>query len=106
MSKYKVTGGNIGALGDRAKAKNFTQNSMLVQDLDDLKVEMAKRAKTPGEQKAVEHINDAREAAKTGDDNTVREKLKAAGAWALQVATEIGKDVASKAISSQLGLPR
>jgi hypothetical protein len=104
MSKYKITGGNQGAVGDNASAQNFTQSIALTQELSELRSELAKRARTPEQIAAVKHVADAEEAAKKGDDDTVRQKLKAVGTWGLQVATEIGKSVAAKVISSQLGV--
>jgi|SRR5215204_2331854 len=104
MSTYNISGGNQGAVGDNAHAENFTQNSMLVQDLAELRAEMTERARTPEQLASAQQVAEAHEAAKQGDDSKVGERLKAAGAWALKVATEIGKNVATKAISNQLGL--
>ena len=104
MAKYNISGGSQGAVGDNARAKNFTQNSVLIRELTDFAAELHKRAKTPEQSAAAKKVVEAQEAAKNGDDETMREKLKAAGGWALKVAKEIGVGVAVKAISGQFGL--
>jgi hypothetical protein len=104
MSIYNISGGNQGAVGDNAHAENFTQNSILSNELELLKAELAKRAKTPEELAAATNIADAHQAMKNGDQQTAFKKMKDAGAWAITVAAEIGKDVAAKMISQQLGL--
>jgi len=103
VSKYKISGGNQGSVGDNARAKNFTQNAVFMRELTDLTAELTKRARTPEQLEAARQIADAEAAAKTGDSSTVRKKLKAAGAWALGVAKEVGTDVVAKVISQQLG---
>jgi hypothetical protein len=104
QTNYNITGGNIGAVGNNARAENFTQNTNLMSQLGDLAAELSRRARTPEELVTAQQVSEAEQAAKKGDNRTVGQKLKAAGLWAFQVATEIGKDVAAKAISSHLGL--
>jgi len=103
MSKYSISGGNQGVVGDNARAENFTQNAVFIRELSDLTAELAKRARTPEQLEAARQIADAEAIAKTGDSSAVRKKLKAAGAWALGVAKEVGTDVVAKVISQQLG---
>jgi hypothetical protein len=104
VSTYNIKGGNQGAVGDGAHAENFTQNLLLTSELTSLSAELSKRANTPEELLAAKQVAEAEQAAKTGDEQSAVKKLKSAGAWALQVATELGTEVVTKIISSQLGL--
>jgi len=104
MSNYNISGGNQGAVGDNARAENFTQNSLMARELSSLSAELAKRATTPEERSAAQDVAEAEQSAKSGDEQTMAKKLKSAGTWALQVATELGKDVVAEVISKQLGL--
>jgi glycine betaine/choline ABC-type transport system substrate-binding protein len=99
-----IHGGNQVAVGDNAHAENFTQNSTLSHELGTLKTELTKRAQTPEQLNAARCIEEAEQASKNGDEQTALQKIKAAGTWALEVATEIGTDIAAKMISKQLGL--
>ena len=105
MAKYNISGNpNIGSMGDGARAKNFSQNTVLGQELAALAETLNERAQTSDQIATAKHVTEAGKAEQNGDQRTVVNKLKAAGAWAFDVATEIGKEVAAKAISSQLGL--
>jgi hypothetical protein len=104
MSNYNISGGIQGAVGDNAHAENFSQSSLMAQELASLSTEMAKRANTPEEMSAAKHVAEAEQSLKNGNEQAAIQKLKSAGIWALQIATELGKDVAAKVISKQLGL--
>ncbi|UPJ64282.1 hypothetical protein [Bradyrhizobium sp. 191] len=104
MGTYNIHGGTQAAVGDNAHAENFTQNSPATKELISLSAELKTRAKTPEELSAAQNVADAERAANSGDTQTALQKLGAAGTWALQVATELGKDIVAKAITKQLGL--
>ncbi len=113
-SKYKITGGNIGAVGDKAQAHNVVQVSNqtlgsidmtnLASDLARLRAEARREATEPEHDIAVSEIAKAEKAARVGLSSKVVEHLKAAGKWALDVATKIGTDVAIEAIKKSTGL--
>jgi hypothetical protein len=113
-SKYKITGGNIGAVGDQAQAHNIVQVSNqtlgsidmtnLASDLARLRAEARREATEPEHDIAVSEIAKAEKAAQEGVSSKVVEHLKAAGKWALDVATKIGTDVAVEAIKKSAGL--
>lgn len=113
-SKYKITGGNQGAVGDQAEAHDFTQVSnqtlgsidmtALASELSRLRAEARKEATEPEHDIAVSEIAKAEQAAKEGQGSKVMEHLKSAGKWALDVATKIGTSVALEAIKKSTGL--
>jgi len=112
-SKYKITGGNQGAVGDEAVAHDFTQVSnqtlgsidmtALAAELARLRVEARKDAVEPEHDMAVSDIAQAEQAAKEGQPSKVVQHLKSAGTWALDVATKIGTSVAVEAIKRSMG---
>jgi hypothetical protein len=113
-SKFKITGGNIGAVGDQAQAHNIIQVSNqtlgsidmmnLASDLARLRTEARSEATEPEHDIAVSEIAKAEKAAQEGQGSKVVEHLKAAGKWALDIATKIGTDVAAEAIKKSTGL--
>ena len=113
-SKYKVTGGNIGAIGDGAQAHNVVQVSnqtlgsidiaTLAGELSRLRAEARKEATEPEHDISVSELAKAEQAAKAGESSKVVEHLRAAGKWALEVATKIGTGVAIEAIKKSTGL--
>ncbi len=113
-SKYKVTGGNIGAIGDGAEAHNVIQVSnqtlgsidiaTLAGELSRLRAEARKEATEPEHDISVSELAKAEQAAKAGESSKVVEHLRAAGKWALEVATKIGTGVAIEAIKKSTGL--
>lgn len=108
MSQYNVFG-SAGAVGDNARAENFIQSaasdlSGLAQELSLLKQTANERAQSNEQREAVQAISEAEEAAKAGNSTSMLKKLKAAGTWAAEIATSIGKDVLAKIIESQLGM--
>jgi hypothetical protein len=111
-SKYKITGGNQGAVGDEATAHDFTQISnqtlgsidmtALAAELSRLRAEARKDAVEPEHDMAVSDIAKAEQAAKEGQPSAVVQHLKSAGSWALDVATKIGTSVAVEAIKRSM----
>lgn len=111
-SKYKITGGTQGAVGDNAQASNNTFNTWnqsggdlktLASQLAQLRAELGKQAKSPEEFESAAAIAKAETAAQKGDGSSVFEHLKSAGKWALETATSIGIPVAIQAIKTALG---
>lgn len=113
-SKYHISGGNQGAVGDNAKAENFTQISNqnldsvnlneLAAELSQLRSKAREQATDVAHDTAVLEIGKAEEAAKAGESSKVMEHLKSAGSWALNLATDIGAKVAVEAIKKSIGL--
>jgi hypothetical protein len=111
-SKYKITGGNQGAVGDESVAHDFTQVSnqtlgsidmtALATELSRLRAEARKDAVEPGHDIAVSELAKAEQAAKEGQASAVMQHLKSAGSWALDVATKIGTSVAVEAIKKSM----
>ncbi len=115
MTNYNISGGNVGAVGDGARAENVTQNDNratfvmpplgdLAKELARLRTEALKRATSPEQSASVGDLAAAEVAAKNGDQKTVLERLKSAGSWALSVARDIGTQVVVKVIENQIGL--
>jgi hypothetical protein len=111
-SKYKITGGNQGAVGDESVAHDFTQVSnqtlgsidmtALATELSRLRAEARKDAVEPDHDIAVSELAKAEQAAKEGQASAVMQHLKSAGSWALDVATKIGTSVAVEAIKKSM----
>jgi hypothetical protein len=111
-SKYKITGGTQGAVGDNAQSSNNTFNTWnqsggdlkaLAGELAQLRAELGKQAKSSEEFESATAIAKAEAAAQKGDGSSVFEHLKSAGKWALETATSIGIPVAIQAIKTALG---
>jgi len=65
---------------------------------------MKKQAVTPEHDIAVTDIAKAEQAAKAGDRSQIAEHLKAAGQWALDIATKIGTSLTVEVLKRTLGL--
>lgn len=112
--KYKITGGQQGAVGDHAKAENFVQvwNNVAEQidleklkaELNQLRTEARSQAKSPNEDIIVSELANAEIAASQDDGPKVLRHLANAGKWALDLATKIGTNVAAAAIKQSIGL--
>lgn len=108
--KYDIKAENVGAIGDRAHAENFTQVSQpagggsLAADLEKLRGAMLKEASESEHYAAVANVKAAEEEAKRGDENKALEYLKKAGQWTLEIATKIGVPIAIEAIKKQTGI--
>lgn len=110
-SKYKITGGTQGAVGDNAQASNNTFNTwnaaggdlnQLAKELALLRAELAKIAKEPEHFESAAAIAKAEAAAEQGDGSTAFEHLKNAGSWALDIAKSIGIPIAIKALMTAM----
>jgi hypothetical protein len=111
-SKYNISGGQIGAVGDHASASNNVFNQWnqsggdlekLAKDLATLRAELGKQAAQPEQFEAAAAIARAETAAKEGDGPAVFEHLKKTGQWALGIATSIGVPVAVEALKKAIG---
>lgn len=112
-SKYKITGGTQGAVGDNAQASNNLFNTWnqsggdlreLAQQLALLRAELGKRAQGPEQFESATAIAKAAAAAEKGDGPGVFDHLRNAGKWALETATSIGVPVAIQALKSAIGI--
>ena len=115
-SKNEVTGGNVVGMGDN----NEIRDNVIVQSMAPVEFDMAELAKElsalrkamkkhadPEKAEHDEAIGDiakAETAAKAGDTSKVMEALKSAGKWSLEVGEKIGVGVATKVITSALGI--
>jgi hypothetical protein len=109
--------GQAGAMGPGAQASNMTfqqiwnqtQGSVdlqqLARELERLNAALRSEAKEPEHQIAIGAVSAAEAEAKRGNGPKALEYLKKAGAWAFDVATKIGVNVASGAMKSVLGMP-
>lgn len=111
-SKYKITGGQQGSVGDNAEASNNTFNQWneaggdlvgLAKELATLRAELGRQAKEPEHFESAASIAKAEAAAEKGDGPTVFGHLKNAGKWALDVAKSIGVPVAIEALKKAVG---
>lgn len=111
-SKYNISGGNQGAVGDNAQARDFTQVSAnqsqnfnletLARELRLLHEAARERAAGTGQSDAVHEIAEAESAAIHGDEGRVREHLARAGKWALDVARDVGVELAAEFIKQSI----
>ncbi len=76
----------------------------LAGELEKLRTEMRGRAQDAEHDVATGQIAEAEQCAKEGNQKGVVSHLKKAGAWALDIATKVGVDVAAAAIKASLGL--
>jgi hypothetical protein len=105
-----------GAVGPGAVAKDvnfYNQASQVASQLDmkalgpqlvQLRSEMVKEAKDASHCEAIAAVAKAEEATKSGDGIGAVAALKTAGKWALDIATKIGVEVATRAIQGAMGL--
>lgn len=113
--KYEThNSGQIGAIGANATAEGnvFSQRwsklesevdlGELASELATLRAELRKYASSVEEDQAIANIGSAENAARQKDGPSALKFLKAAGQWALDVATKIGTTVAAKAIEDSL----
>jgi uncharacterized protein YukE len=112
-SKYKITGGAQGAVGDNAQASNNVFNQWnqsggdltgLAKELATLRAELGKRATESEQFESAAAVAKAEGAAKNGNGPTAFEHLKTAGKWALEVASSIGVPVALEALKKAVGI--
>ena len=104
VTNYTFNGPVAGAVGDNASASNFTQ-----QNLTDLRadlIRMADRATSDGAatEAQVAAIEEARQAAASGDVAKAKSALEKLGEWGKTFATSVGANVAGAIIRGELGL--
>ncbi len=109
--------GQAGAVGSNARSDHNTfqqvwQQSQgtidlpaLTAELGRLRGELQSRAKEPEQLVAAGQVAAAEIEARKGGGAKLLEHLKAAGSWALDVAKDIGAEIAAKVIMKSLGLP-
>jgi hypothetical protein len=116
MSRDTYSAGQAGAMGPGARAHDMTFQQIWNQaapDLDLAKLEteltalrgaMRAEAREPEHDLAIGEVAAAQKAAKEGDGPGALKHLRAAGKWALDVASKIGVGVATAALKTSLGL--
>ena len=98
--------GNVTNINQSIKSKMDSLDlSQLIDELSQLREAMAKEAKTDDESVAVAAVVQAKKAAQAKNREEMAKQLKAAGQWALDVATKIGIPLAIAAIKLSLGIP-
>jgi hypothetical protein len=109
-----TTGAFVVGHGAHVKDVAITQNSMSATNLDlskladelaVLRATMRTEAHSAEEDAALGAVAEAETAARAGDRTRALERLKAAGKWALDVATKVGVEIATTALKVQLNLP-
>jgi hypothetical protein len=112
-NKYKITGGQQGAVGDHAHAHDFTQQKIVEKDVDihalaeelsKLRSEAKKVATEPEHDEEIGMLAAAEKAAKGGDRKTALEKLASAGKWTLDLAAKTGAPIAAAYLKEKLGI--
>jgi hypothetical protein len=115
--QYNVSG-QAGAVGSNAHAHDMTFNQQigsqiektvdleqLANELATLRQAMIKESKEVGHSIAVGEIAKAEQAATSKDATKVVEYLKAAGQWALDIASKVGVPIAIEALKRAMGIP-
>ena len=97
----------IGAQGRNAKAKDFSQEVngrkvFLDDELNTLKKRLLEEAKTGTDYQVVSEIQLAIEASAAKNEVSLRQHLANAGAWALEVAKQIGLELAATELKHAL----
>jgi hypothetical protein len=105
------TGATVNASGHDMNLQQTVGNALgemdlstLGEQLQQLRVEISRLARTPDENLALVNIAKAETAVADRDLSKTVEYLKSSGKWVLEVATKIGASVAGTAISHSLGL--
>ena len=119
MTEVKVMGdyynipGQAAAVGKEAKAENTTNQQVFVQDsdlseircqIDILRTELRRNAKTIEDDIAIVEMGKAAEAAESGDKSKMLEHLKQGGVKALEIGEKIGVGLVTAIIKQTLGL--
>ena len=114
--KNEFNNSQIGAVGSNAISKNnsFQQmNYNVPEDLDfgklhgqlgKLRENLATKAKSPEEFKAIGEVAEAELASKEKNGNKVVKHLKDAGSWVFDTAKDIGVDIVTELIKKQMEL--
>ena len=112
--KYDIKG-QVGIAGPNAQGNDIrilneswdqwiatTDLSILADDLAKLQNEMSKTRTEPQHDLSIEHIARAEASARDGSGSRISRNLKAAGQWALDIATKIGTGVAVEALKRSM----
>lgn len=114
--KNEFKNSQIGAVGSNAISTNNSFQQMnynvpenlnfdkLHSQLTQLRENLAAKAKSPEEFKAISEVAEAELASKDKDGNKVVRHLKDAGKWVLDTAKDIGVDVVTELIKKQMEL--
>jgi hypothetical protein len=78
---------------------------ILAKELPHLRAKMRQLATTLEEDATIGALADAEKAARDGDKARARERLNAAGKWALEMAKDVGTPVLVALLKSVIGLP-
>ena len=113
-SKYHISGGQQGAVGDNARAEHFTQMwassgdkidlATLASELKTLRAALREKASDKEHYESLGEVVAAEKAATEGNGPGALEHLKKVGAWVWDVATKIGVGVAITAAKTALGI--
>ncbi len=113
-AKYKILGGNQGAVGDDASASQFAQSShaspaavelsLLATELSLLRPHLIASASQPEHYIAVAAVANAEQAAREGNESSSLDHLRRAGKWIWDVATKVGIGVATEAAKRAIGV--
>ena len=106
--------GSIGSVGDN-NLVNAAINTFhdplesidllkLANDLSKLLEAMKKECKETEHYVSIGEIDKAQKAAKLKDFSKVKEHLKSAGKWSLDIASKIGVNIAAEALKSSMGI--
>jgi hypothetical protein len=111
-SKYHISGGQQGAVGDNASASEFTQQSkeessqrdfvVLAGDLSSLHSALIARDEDQSHAASIQEVSHAELAAKRGDNASLMKHLRDAGSWVLDVAKEVSTSVLKETIEQAL----
>ncbi len=104
------------AVGSHARAENVTLNQVVIEgsqqydaealklQLELVRMEMAKCAKSTNDFIAIGEVAKAENAIELKDDKSTYEHLKSAGKWALDAATQVGASLAAEVIKKSMGI--
>ncbi len=118
-SKYKITGGQQGSVGDQSSANDFNQIvnqrsqdtnltllteqlSLLIikleSEIQDQKGDEAKKYNT-----AIKSLSSAKAAAEEGDENKAHKYISIAGAWLVDFASKVGVSLIVEILKKNIG---
>lgn len=116
MGDQNINYGQAGAIGRQStgtvvnygqawdEIKGGADLNVLASELAQLRSALRQKAQTIEEDKAVVAVAEAESEAKSGNGPGAMQRLAAAGAWALNVAKEIGVKLATEALKKSLGM--
>ena len=111
-----VQGGSVGQInidthGNVSQHNNYETNvlpnidlSTIAKELSKLQQAMSSLSQSTAHNLSIHEIEKAKQAAQQGNEQQLYRHLRAAGQWALEVATKIGVSIAVDALRIALGL--